>query len=170
MESTQVCWDDVDVGQELPALVKHPTKLQLLMWGGAVDDYNPMHADAEIATRAGFDAPIVFGPLIFAFLEQMITSWMGVQGWLKKVSVRHHAPAYADRDVTCRGRVAQKYAEGGEHYVELEIRADYEDTEAGTTGFAIVALPRRSDVRALPSADPIPNAMWLGRRARDPDS
>ncbi len=166
MEPKQICWEDVAIGQQIPALVKHPTRLQLLMWGGAVDDYNPMHADHEIATGAGYEAPIVFGPLIFAFLEQMIASWMGVQGWLKKISVRHNAPAYAGQDVRCGGRVAAKHVEGGEHYVELEIRADYPNAERGTTGSAIVSLPRRADVRAFSHAEPIPDPMWLGRRAR----
>ena len=162
MESTQVYWEDVEVGQEIPTLVKHPTHIQMLMWGGAVDDYNPMHADNEIATGAGYSEPIVFGPLIWSFLVQMLTNWMGVDGWLKKITVRHNTPAFAGDDVTCRGKITDKYVKDGEHYVELQIQADYTRSgEAGTIGSAMVILPPKAHAHALPSAEPIPDTMWL---------
>lgn len=161
MESTQIYWEDVEVGQEVPTLVKHPTHIQMLMWGGAVDDYNPMHADSEIATQAGYPEPIVFGPLIWSFLTQMVTDWIGVEGWLSKISVRHNVPAYAGKDVTCRGSVTKKYVKDGEHYVELQLQADYEQQEQGTVGVATVILPPRAHARPLPHAEPIPSVGWL---------
>lgn len=161
METTQVYWEDVEVGQEIPTLVKHPTHIQMLMWGGAVDDYNPMHADSQIATRAGYPEPIVFGPLIWSFLAQMITSWIGVEGWLKKITVRHNTPAFAGKDVICKGKVTSKYLKNGEHCLELEIQADYEGVERGTVGSAIVTLPPKAHARPLPSAEPIPSVGWL---------
>lgn len=164
MESTQVYWEDVEIGQDVPTLVKHPTHIQMLMWGGAVDDYNPMHADNQIATRAGYPEPIVFGPLIWSFLAQMVTAWIGVEGWLCKIAVRHNVPAYAGKDVTCRGRVTDKYVRDGEHYVDLTIQADYEGREQGTVGTATVTLPPRAHQRPVPHAEPIPSVGWLRRR------
>lgn len=161
MNSTQVYWNDIEVGQEIPNLVKHPTHIQMLMWGGAVDDYNPMHADNEIADRAGYSEPIVFGPLIWAFLVQMVTSWMGADGWLKKVAVRHNLPALAGDDIVCKGKIAAKYEEDGEHYVELQIQADYPSGEEGTIGSATVLLPLSAHTRNIPSAEPIRESMWL---------
>jgi len=164
MESKQVCWEDVKVGQEIPTLVKHPTHIQMLMWGGAVDDYNPMHADNEIAERAGYKEPIVFGPLIFSFLEQMISSWMGPDGWLKKITVRHNAPAFANDDVVCKGKITDKYEKDGEHCVLLEIQADYSSGEKGTIGSAVVTLPTRAQAHPIPSGEPIASTGWLRRR------
>jgi acyl dehydratase len=157
----QVYWEDVDVGQEIPSLVKHPTAIQMIMWGGAVDDYNPMHADQDVATRAGYPGPIVFGPLIFAFLEQMICDWMGVEGWLRKITVRHNAPAYPNADIVCRGRVTKTYVEGDERYVDLQIQADYADFEQGTVGTATVVLPPKAQSRPLPEAEPMPVRTWI---------
>ncbi|MEJ2131235.1 MAG: MaoC/PaaZ C-terminal domain-containing protein, partial [Gammaproteobacteria bacterium] len=156
--------EDVEIGQEVPTLVKHPTHIQMLMWGGAVDDYNPMHADNEIATRAGYPEPIVFGPLIWSFLAQMVTTWIGVDGWLCKISVRHNVPAYAGKDVTCRGRVTDTYVRDGEHYVDMTIQADYEGREQGTVGTATVTLPPRAHRRPVPQAEPIASVGWLRRR------
>lgn len=161
MEPTQVYWEDVEVGQEIPPLVKYPTHIQMLMWGGAVDDYNPMHADNEIATRAGYREPIVFGPLIWSFLVQMLTSWIGVEGWLRKITVRHNVPAFANDKVVCRGKITDKYVKDGDHYVELQIQADYPSGEQGTIGSATVTLPPKAYARTLPSAEPIPDTGWL---------
>ncbi len=163
----QVYWEDVEVGQAIPELVKHPTHIQMLMWGGAVDDYNPMHADNAIATRAGYPEPIVFGPLIWSFLVQMVTTWMGVEGWLRKITVRHLRPALAGHDVVCHGTVTSKYEQDGAHLVELELHADYEGGERGTLGSAIVALPPRAKAHPLPSAQPIPSIGWLRMRTGD---
>ena len=161
MDSTQVYWDDIEVGQEIPTLVKHPTHIQMLMWGGAVDDYNPMNADNEIATRAGYSEPIVFGPLIWSFLVQMLTNWMGVDGWLKKIAVRHYLPALAGGDIVCKGKITDKYVKDGEHYVELQIQADYPSGEEGTIGSATVLLPLKAHARTFPSSEPIPESMWF---------
>lgn len=164
MESTQVYWEDVAVGQEIPTLVKHPGHSQMLMWGGAVDDYNPMHSDKEIAIRAGYAAPIVFGPLVWSFLVQMLTGWIGVEGWLCKISVRHNAPAYVGKDVVCRGKIAEKYQKDGLHYLELQIQADYPGVDGGTTGTATVTVPSRSEARPLPHGELIPSIGWLAPR------
>jgi acyl dehydratase len=164
MEPTQVYWEDVKVGQDIPNLVRHPTRTQMLIWGQAANDPNPMHADNEIAKRAGYKAPIVFGPLIFAFLEQMLTSWMGVDGWLRKITIRHNAPAFADDEVVCRGKVTEKHVENGEHYVELQIAADYPNGKEGTTGSATVILPTKAQAHSPPPAEPIPDPPWLMTR------
>ncbi len=164
MQSTQVYWEDVEEGQEIPSLTKHPTHIQMLMWGGAVDDYNPMHADNEISTRAGYLEPIVFGPLIWSFLAQLVSDWIGVEGWLSKISVRHNAPSFAGKDVVCRGSVTNKFVRDGEHYVELKLQADYEGLEQGTVGTATVILPPRAHARPVPQGEPIPSVMWLRMR------
>ena len=49
----------VEEGQDITPLTKIPTHIQMLIWGGAVDDYNPMHADDKIAEQAGYKEPIV---------------------------------------------------------------------------------------------------------------
>jgi len=167
MVAEQVCWEEVEVGQEIPSLAKTPTHIQMLIWGGAVDDYNPMHADNKVAERAGYKEPIVFGPLVFSFLVQLVTSWMGPDGWLKKIIVRHNAPAFADDEIICRGTVIKKYVEGQEHYVELQIQADYPNREEATSGLAIVSIPTKVESHPIPIGEPIRSAGWLRIRSRE---
>ncbi len=164
MYTTQVYWEDVEEGQEIPALVKRPTHLQMLMWGGAVDDYNPMHASDEVSDRAGFSEPIVFGPLIYSFLVQMLTDWMAPDGWIRKITVRHNSPAFAGDEVTCKGTIKKKYVKDDEHYVDLIIQADYTRSgEESTIGSAAVILPPRAHAHPIPFAEPVPDTGWLAR-------
>lgn len=158
----QIYWDDVEVGQEIPSLVKRPTHVQMLMWGGAVDDYNPMHADADLARRAGYKEPIVFGPLIFAFLEQMLTDWIGIDGWINEITIRHNNPAYPEDEITCKGKITNKYEKEGNHIVELDIQADYTTMgPASTTGSAVITLPCKIQAYPHPKAEPFPDTTWF---------
>lgn len=161
MTQIQVYWEDVEIGQEITTLVKRPTPTQTMMWAGAVDDYNRIHAGGGAVNRAGYSKPIVFGPLICAFLRQMLTSWMGVDGWLRKITVRHNAPAYVNEDIVCKGKITGKYIKDGDHCVDLSIQADHGSIEQGTVGSAIIILPLKAQAPAVPFAEPIPEIGWL---------
>jgi acyl dehydratase len=166
MYSKQISWEEVKEGQDIPSLTKIPTHIQMLIWGGAVDDYNPMHADNKIAERAGYKEPIVFGPLVFSFLVQMVTNWMGPDAWLKKIMVRHNAPAFAEDEIVCNGKVIKKYIENQDHLVEIRLEANYPKVGRGTIGSAIVSLPTKEQVHPLPKVEPILTTGWIRRRAR----
>ena len=70
-------WDDVEVGQELPALVKRPSTRQLVKYAGASGDYYEVHYDKDFAVDIGLPGLIVHGALKNAYLAQVVTDWMG---------------------------------------------------------------------------------------------
>ncbi len=39
----QLYYEDVAEGSEIAPMVKQPTTRQLVIWAGAVGDYNPIH-------------------------------------------------------------------------------------------------------------------------------
>jgi hypothetical protein len=43
MVKEQICWEDVEVGYELPTLEKIAHSLMLVKWAGASGDFNPHH-------------------------------------------------------------------------------------------------------------------------------
>ena len=67
--TSQLFWEDIDVGGELPTLVKKPTTKQVVMWAGAVDQYEPIHYDKDFALRVGFPGVILHGSMKGAFLS-----------------------------------------------------------------------------------------------------
>ena len=57
----QVFYEDVEVGSEIPALVKYPTTMQLVKFAGATGDYYQIHYDKDFAQASGLSGVIVHG-------------------------------------------------------------------------------------------------------------
>ena len=148
MARRQIYWEEVEVGHEIPTLVKHPTTVQLVKWAGASGDYNPIHYDKDLALASNLPGPIVHGRLTFAFLCQLVTDWIGEQGTLKKIAVSFrgmHGPiTHAGEDHISTGKVTRKYVKDGEQYVELEIHAQNPKGEVTTPGSAVVVFPSKA--------------------------
>ena len=86
--SAQPYLDDVEVGLELPTLVKQPTTRQLVMYAGASGDFYEIHYDKDFAVDQGLPGVILHGALKSAFLAQVVTGWMGSEGRLVSFVVR----------------------------------------------------------------------------------
>lgn len=139
----QLYYEDVEVGTELPPLIKKPTPQQLVKWAGASDDYYEIHYDKDFAQSTGLPGVIVHGRLKSSFLAQLLTDWTGDGGTVKKISVQHRGMDFPGEQITCRGTVTKKYVEGDEHIVECEIWTENPKGEKTAPGSAIVALPSR---------------------------
>ena len=141
--ASQLFYEDVEVGSNIPTLVKHPTIVQLVKYAGAIGDYSPYNFDREYARNIGFPDALITGSLILGFLAQMLTDWIGEAGTLKRLSCQHRATRHPEADILCKGKVTQKYIQEGLRYVECEIWAENERGERSTPGTALVILPNR---------------------------
>ena len=139
----QVFYEDVAEGQEIPALKKHPTRRQLVMWAGASEDFYEIHYDTEFARKNKLDDVVVHGRLKAAFLGQLLTDWIGPDGVLKKMSCRYKGTDPSNEDMSIRGTVTRKYVEGADHCVDLDIWTERTDGVKTTQGVATVMLPAR---------------------------
>jgi len=140
----QICYEDIEVGSEIPTLVKHPSPRQLVKWAGASGDYYEIHYDKGYALGNKLPGIIVHGWLHLSFLGQMITDWMGEQGTLVKLGGSYRGMLVPREDLFCKGKVTKKYVEGDKHYVEAEIWVENHRGEKTTPGSATVALPSRN--------------------------
>jgi acyl dehydratase len=137
----QLFYDEVQIGQALPSLVKHPTKRQLVKWAGASGEYYEMHYDKDFAQSKGLPGVIVHGMLMGSFLGQMLTDWIGDEGTLKKLNTMNRAMVFPDQDLTCKGIVTKKYLLNGEGIIECDIWLENAKGEKAITGMAVVSLP-----------------------------
>jgi acyl dehydratase len=114
------------------------------MWAGASGDYNPIHYDKDFAQSRGLPGVIVHGQLVFSFLGQLITDWIGEQGNLKKLTCNYKEMNFPGEALICKGKVNNKYIKDGDHYVECSIWAENKKGERTVSGRAIAILPIRS--------------------------
>src|SRR5438046_10291254 len=106
----------IEVGQELPELVKHPTTRQLVQYAGAPGDVYEIHSDQAYAQSVALPGVILHGLLKAAFLGQLVTDWLGDRGTLKTFEVSYRGIDRPGHPYRCRGRVTR--VDGDE--VELE--------------------------------------------------
>jgi len=144
MQDAKVYFEDVQVGHDLPPLVKGPIQqIQLTRYAGASGDFNPIHQDEEFARQAGMGGVFAHGMLSMGFVAQALTDWAGA-GRVRTLGVRFAALVRPKDTVTCKGRVLAKSSKGDLHTADLEVWAENQKGEKVVAGKATVALPSRA--------------------------
>ena len=140
----QIYYEDINVGDEIPKLVKNCTTQQLVMWAAGSGDMYPIHYDKDFAAGNGLPGVIVHGALKNAFLGQMLHDWVGEKGDIKRYGCQYRGMDVPGQDITCRGVITNKLPEGGQNLVALDIWTEKPDGDKTTPGKATVILPSRS--------------------------
>ena len=141
--ANQIYFEDVNVGDEIPKLVKNCTTQQLVMWAAGSGDMYQIHYDKDIAAGNGLPGVIVHGALKNAFLGQMLHDWIGDAGKIKKYSCQYRGMDVPGQDIICRGVITNKTQEGGKNLVDLDIWTEKASGEKTSPGKATVILPSR---------------------------
>ena len=140
----KVYYDDVQVGDTIPRLVKSPvTHLQLVRYAGASGDFNPLHTDPKFGELIGTGGIIAHGMLIMGFVGQMLSDYFGPTV-LRKFDVRFKGMTRIDDVITCTGTITEKHEVDNEGRITGKVRAVDQSGDVKITGTFVVALPRRS--------------------------
>ncbi len=140
----QVFFEDVDVGEQIPALTVTVDETQLFFFSAATYNGHRIHYDKQWARSVeGYDDVLVHGPLQAALLARAIGDWIGGRGRLVSFSVQNRAIAYPGEQLTFGGAVtAKRLTDEGAGLVDLDV-AGRRDTTVLMPGTATVQLPRR---------------------------
>ena len=144
MTGEQVFYDDVSVGERLPALNVTVDETQLFFFSAATYNGHRIHYDKQWAqTVEGYDDVLVQGPLQAALLARAIGDWIGGRGRLVSFAVQNRATAHPGELLTFGGEVTGKLlTDSGAGLVDLNIAGCRDDTVL-MPGTATVELPRR---------------------------
>jgi acyl dehydratase len=126
----------MQVGDDIPELVKHPTTRQLVQYAGAQGDFYEIHYDQAYAHNVGLPGVILHGLLKAAFLGQLVTDWLGDRGTLKAFEVSYRGVDVPGHPYRCRGRVTR--VDGKD--VDLEVWGEDDSGKRTTVGTATVEL------------------------------
>src|ERR1043166_8615927 len=136
-------FDEVQVGDEIPKLVKDPlTHLRLVRYAGASGDFNPLHTDPKIGEMIGTGGIIAHGMLIMGFVGQLLSDYVGPAA-LRKFDVRFKGMTRLGDTIVCTGALAEKYEIDGETCIAGTVQAADQNGDIKVTGTFVAALPRR---------------------------
>ncbi len=141
---TRLYYEDVQMGDEIPKLVKAPvTHLQLVRYAGASGDFNPLHTDPKIGELIGTGGIIAHGMLIMGFVGQMLSDYVGPTA-LRKFGVRFKGMTHLEDVITCTGVITEKYETDGVAYIAGKTHAADQNGDVKASGTFVAALPHRS--------------------------
>lgn len=121
-------FDDLTVGQELPA---HHTRLSrgdLVNYAGVAGDANPIHWDEGIAKLAGLPDVIAHGMLTMGLGAGYVSDWSGDPGAVTRYAVRLSqpaiVPAMVGADIEFTGKIKSLNPETRTGVVVVGAKAD----------------------------------------------
>jgi acyl dehydratase len=103
--TARVRFDDVRVGDEIPALSKVVKREDVKAYADASGDQNPLHQDDAFARSVGFPGIIAHGMFSMAHLTKALTDWRVDPGALTRMKVQFRAVVFMDETVVARGRI-----------------------------------------------------------------
>lgn len=143
MGAKQLYFEDLKVGDEIPTMVKNPTRAQLFMYSAITWNVHRIHYDRDYARVEEHPDVLVHGPLQGAFLGQYMTDWIGPEGTLKKIAWSNRGRSFPEEPYIMKGRIKDKRSEKGLNMVDCEIWGENKDGEHLAIGSATVILPSR---------------------------
>ena len=138
----------IEPGAEMPPVVKrlNQEKINIFESVSAVvmeKDIAPrsevsLHTDEELAKQAGFTSQVASGMMAVSFLNEALRKFFGADTWnhTGKLAVTFIAPAYAGDEVSAKGVVKEKAAEGDGARVSLEVWCEKQDGTKTAVGAA----------------------------------
>lgn len=173
-------WEDVDVREELPPVVRGPLGLsdiiaycigaspvRIKAHGVALREYREhpawafrdpetsalepiygVHYNRTAASDAGLPYPYDTAVQRHCWLMQMLTNWMGDDGWLQRSYAKYKGFVYLSDAVWIRGMVVRKHVdESGECCVDIKTTATNQRGQEVMPGLSTVILPSREEGR-----------------------
>jgi acyl dehydratase len=133
-------WDEVHVGDELPALSIDVTATVIVAGAIASRDFMPVHHDRDYANAQG--APDIFMNILSTtgHCSRFLTDWAGPEAMVTRLAIRLGVPTFPGTTLTITGRVVDMQRQGDEGLVDVELRAT-NDLGDHVTGTATLSLP-----------------------------
>lgn len=127
------------VGDQLRPLTLPPLdRSTLALFAGASGDHMPQHIDIDAARKSGMPDVFGHGMLSMAYLGRLLTDW-APQAQLRSFHARFVGITHLGNEITCTGKVVEKFERNGEAFVRVEVHATNQFGEVKTAGEAVIA-------------------------------
>lgn len=142
---TQLHYEDLQTGQDLPPLVIGPmTTTHAVRWSAAIENWHRIHYDQDFAVyHEDLPSVLIHGTWKQSILPRYLKDICLPDGWMWKVSFQHRAMIVPNDVITCWARVSGKSVMDGLGIVELDVGMRIQTGAETTPGRATLVLPLR---------------------------
>ncbi|MDV3133383.1 hypothetical protein [Mycobacterium sp. 29Ha] len=120
-------FDDVAVGDSLPAVSIEVTYKRICMNAASTWDWFPGHHNPEYAQSQG-QRTIYLSTLFYhGFIDRGLNEWAGPDALIRRRTISMIRSIYPGQTATLSGKVVGKRRDGGRHLVDLELLVSSED-------------------------------------------
>ena len=123
---------------------RHPADAFVNAETGAQDSAARGHTESRMAREVGMPGGYDVGPQRISWMGQLMTNWMGDEGFLRRLNVSVRRPNIFGDVSWCRAEIVERRIDDGAHVVDLALRVENQLGEVTAKGEATVALPVRS--------------------------
>ena len=144
MERTQLYWEDVEVGQEIPTGYSMKIDMtRIVMQVSGTQDYYQVHHDRNFAKTQGVPDIFLNTGFLTAATGRLITDWIGPEGWLSKYKIEMRRMNLLGDVMTVKGKVTEKYVKNKDHCVNMDVWCETDTQGITSPCKATVILPTR---------------------------
>ena len=144
-EASQLYFEEVAVGEQMPPVVKGPiTTTHLVRWAAANGNYARIHWDLPFAqSEQGLPNVVVNGSLKNQYLGQLLIDFAGEEGWFKRFYVQHRGMDFPGDVLTASGVISEKREVDGFGLVDCTVELTNNRGHQTAAGQGTVVLPKR---------------------------
>ena len=159
----QVYFEQVNEGDEIPAVDFNLTVQRMIMFVGATRNFPGLHHNDRVAQKRGA-APGIFlqNNSCLMLWERVVSDWMGIYGRVRAVTFRITEFHLAGDVIHVGGKITKKAQEKGLNLVEIAMESKT-PRRVGMTGTVTVALPSIKYPTTTPRWDREGNAIVVCR-------
>ncbi|MBI4200914.1 MAG: MaoC family dehydratase N-terminal domain-containing protein [Chloroflexi bacterium] len=117
---------------------------------GVPDHPHRGHWEDDMARRLGLPGAYDLGPQRGAWLSQLVTNWMGDDGFLSRLYFELRLFNVEGDTSWVKGKVTTKWVEGQRHLVRVDLSCINQRGEDTAPGYAEVVLPCRNGPSEVP--------------------
>lgn len=130
-------YDEVNVGDRLPATTLPITTSLIVASALATRDFEKVHHDKSVAQASGM--PDIYMNILTSqgLMETYVTQWSGPETRLKKVSLRLGAPNVPGATMTITGEVKSKQ----DGVIDIEVTGENDNWGTHMKGIVCIQLP-----------------------------
>ncbi|MDZ7881432.1 MAG: MaoC/PaaZ C-terminal domain-containing protein [Mycobacterium sp.] len=136
-----VSFDDIEVGQELPAFSRKTDFDNWNRFAAVNDEFISIHMDDEMAKMMGQPGAIGMGNLRWTYLLNALRDWAGDEAEIVDLSVQFRGTNLKNDVLRTHAVVTEKKTVGERNLVVLSIDILNQNDETTTPGNATIALP-----------------------------